>query len=151
MIRLDLLGRKAPALLLPADLTRIGRVVPHALRIKTKGEASLSFVGEKEMHRLNAQFMGKKCPTDVLSFPAAKDGKFREPGAPQYWGDLVVCIPYATREAKRRGIDPREEVVRLIVHGLLHLRGFDHRDEKEEFRMFSLQEKLVEQVIPPSV
>lgn len=147
MITLDLLGRKAPALLFPADLTRIGRVVPAALRIKSKGEASLGFLSEKEMQKLNTTYMGKKRPTDVLSFPAAKDGKFREPGAPEYWGDLVVCLPYASREAKRRGIDPREEVVRLIVHGLLHLRGFDHRNEKEEFRMFSLQERLVEQVI----
>jgi probable rRNA maturation factor len=147
MIRFDLLGRKAPALLFPADLMRIGRVVPAALRITSKGEASLGFVGEKEMQKLNAHYMGKKRPTDVLSFPAAKDGKFREPGAPEYWGDLVVCIPYATREAKRRGIHPREEVIRLIVHGLLHLRGFDHRDEKEEFRMFRLQERLVAKVI----
>lgn len=146
MINLDLLGRKAPALLFPADLTRIGRLVPAALRIKSKGEASLSFVSEKEMQKLNTAHMGKKRPTDVLSFPAAKDAKFREPGAPEYWGDLVVCIPYASREAKRRGIDPREEVIRLIVHGMLHLRGFDHRDEKEEFRMFSLQERLVEQI-----
>lgn len=144
MIRIDLLGRKAPAPLNETDLARIGRVVPKALRVAAKGEVSLSFVGEKEMHKLNAQYMGKKCPTDVLSFPAAPDAQFREPRAPRYWGDLVVCIPYAVREARRRGIDAREEVIRLIVHGLLHLRGYDHRNDKEETRMFSLQERLVE-------
>ncbi len=148
MIRFDLLGQKLPAVLPETDLKRIGRVVPEALRIKSKGEVSLGFVGEKEMQKLNTQYMGKKSPTDVLSFPAAKGAQFREPGAPQYWGDLVVCIPYASREAKRRGIDPGEEIVRLIVHGLLHLRGFDHRNEKEEFKMFSLQESLVDKVLP---
>ncbi|MCC6564105.1 rRNA maturation RNase YbeY [Candidatus Uhrbacteria bacterium] len=151
MIRFDLLGRNLPTVLHETDLKRIGRVVPMALRIKAKGEVSLGFVGEKEMQKLNTRYMGKKRPTDVLSFPAAKDAQFREPGAPQYWGDLVVCIPYASREAKRRGIDPREEVVRLIVHGLLHLRGFDHRNEKEEFEMFSLQERLIEKAIPQRV
>jgi len=148
MIRFDLLGRKLPAVLHGTDLTRIGRVVPTMLRVKTKGEVSLGFVAEKEMQKLNTRYMGKKKPTDVLSFPAAKDARFREPGAPQYWGDLVVCIPYASREAKRRGMDPREEFARLIIHGLLHLRGFDHRDDKEEFRMFSLQERLVKKIIP---
>lgn len=151
MIRFDLLGRKPPTVLHATDLTRIGRVVPTILRVKAKGEVSLGFVGEKEMQKLNTQHMGKKRPTDVLSFPAAKDARFREPGAPQYWGDLVVCIPYASREAKRRGIDVREEVVRLIIHGLLHLRGFDHRTEKEELRMFSLQECLVEKILPHHV
>lgn len=148
MIRFDLLGRKLPAAVSETDLARIGRVVPTVLRVKAKGEASLGFVGEKEMQKLNTRYMGKKRPTDVLSFPAAKDARFREPGAPPYWGDLVVCIPFASREAKRRGIDAREEVARLIVHGLLHLRGFDHRNEKEEFRMFSLQERLVEKILP---
>jgi probable rRNA maturation factor len=146
MIRFDLLGRKLPAVLHETDLKRIGRVVPTVLRVKAKGEVSLGFVGEKEMQKLNTHHMGKKRPTDVLSFPAAKEARFREPGAPQYWGDLVVCVPYASREAKRRGIDPREEIARLIIHGLLHLRGFDHRNDKEELRMFSLQERLVEKV-----
>lgn len=151
MIRFDLLGRKLPAVLHETDLTRIGRVVPTVLRVKAKGEVSLGFVGETEMRKLNTRHMGKKRPTDVLSFPAAKDARFREPGAPQYWGDLVVCIPYASREAKRRGMDIREEVARLIVHGLLHLRGFDHRNDKEEFRMFSLQERLIEKILPHRV
>lgn len=149
MIRFDLLGRKIPSIMSETDLVRIGRVVPKALRIGAKGEVSLSFIGEKAMHALNARYMAKTCPTDVLSFPAAKDAQFREPGAPRYWGDLVVCVPYAVREARRRGIDPREEVIRLIVHGLLHLRGFDHRTDKEELRMFRLQERLVETVLQP--
>jgi probable rRNA maturation factor len=113
---------------------------------KTCWVISIRFVTEGEMKKLNRQFRGKDRATDVLSFATeealAVEGE-REAG------DLVVCPAYAEREARRRAIRPREELVRLVVHGTLHLAGMDHATEPDEARMFRLQERVVEQVMDP--
>jgi probable rRNA maturation factor len=77
-------------------------------------------------------------PTDVLSFSSEDAG---------YLGDLAICVPYASREAKRRAIPVTEELVRLLVHGTLHLSGYDHATAKQEEVMFRLQERIVESII----
>ena len=62
-------------------------------------------------------------------------------------GDIVICPSYATREAKRRAISAREELLRLMIHGVLHLKGYDHATEDEEMVMFRLQEELLERIM----
>jgi probable rRNA maturation factor len=64
-----------------------------------------------------------------------------------FLGDIAVCVPYAKREAARRGMTLREELLRLIAHGVLHLSGFDHATAKEEEKMFGLQERVVDAII----
>lgn len=107
------------------------------------------FVSLAEMQRLNRIHRKKDRPTDVLSFAAEEGKPFPHPerDAERELGDLVVCAPYAVREARRRLIAPREELVRLIVHGVMHLAGWDHATQKEEDRMFALQERIVERVM----
>jgi len=61
-----------------------------------------------------------------------------------YLGDVVVCPVFAKKEADRRGIVFEEELIRLFIHGVLHLRGYEHDSEEEEFSMFEIQEKIVE-------
>lgn len=118
------------------------------LRI-SEGEIGLAFVSETEMKRLNRLYLGKNRPTDVLSFPSAEQEMpraVRRVSPRPYLGDVIVCPTYASRDARRRSIDPREELIRLLVHGILHVRGYDHCDEAQEARMFALQERAVESI-----
>jgi len=105
---------------------------------------SLSFVSETAMKRLNKEHMHKDRPTDVLAFPL--DAVFVPPKEARPLGDIVICPAYAEREAKRRAIPPREELARLLIHGILHLVGYDHDTPIKESRMFGLQERLLSSV-----
>lgn len=147
MIRFDLADRRLPATLSEADLKKTGRVMSKLLRVKRTVDIGLRFVPEREIQKLNRIFMGKNRPTDVLSFPASPDEGFRIPRSKTlYWGDIIVCPTFASREARRRSIRLKEELIRLLVHGILHLNGYDHCTEQEEMRMFALQERAVEKV-----
>ncbi len=82
-------------------------------------EAELSFVlcSDAHIQGLNQQWRGKAAPTDVLSFPQEDE---------DFLGDLVISVPTATRQAAERGTPLRDELRVLMVHGLLHLLGYDH-------------------------
>lgn len=83
------------------------------------------------MRSLNRRFRGKDASTDVLSFPAGEGGLL---------GDIVVSVPYAARQARQRGDRTGREIERLLVHGYLHLMGYDH--ETDDGQMDSLEAKL---------
>jgi probable rRNA maturation factor len=90
---------------------------------------TLVLIADEEMRDLNRLWRGKDAPTNVLSFPAdaARDRGFL--------GDIVLAFETAQREAKERGISLADHVSHLVVHGTLHLLGFDHADDKEATRM----------------
>lgn len=99
---------------------------------------------DPQIAELNGQYLGKSHPTNVISFPMqeGEDAEF----TPHMLGDIVVSIDTAYREAAENGLDPGEHFVRLIIHGLLHLLGYDHiHDKQEARRMEALTEKLLEQ------
>lgn len=111
-----------------------------------KFEVGVTLVTERAIKELNKQYRGKNVPTDVLSF-SSEEGERMSPVVlfePTDLGDLVICPSYAAKEAKRRGIEANEELVRLLVHGTLHLMGYDHADDSSEHRMFLIQERIVE-------
>lgn len=85
------------------------------------------------MAGLNRRWRGKDRPTDVLAFPA-------ESAAAGFLGDIVISIPYATRQARRRGESRVREVDRLLLHGYLHLLGYDH--ETDDGEMEALEARL---------
>lgn len=90
-------------------------------------ELSLSFVGLLEMSALHEQYLGEPGPTDVLSFPLGEDGLL---------GDVVVCPAFAAGNAA----DLESELRLLVVHGVLHLLGYDHEEEDERLVMWQKQE-----------
>lgn len=139
-----------PAALGASLLPRIASAC-RAVRGIPRGKAvvGLRFVSLAEMRRLNRIHRKKDRPTDVLSFSVEEGRRFPHPerSAERELGDLVICAPYAVREARRRLIAPKEELTRLIVHGVMHLVGWDHATQKEEDRMFALQEKIVERIL----
>ncbi|MFH1542656.1 MAG: rRNA maturation RNase YbeY [bacterium] len=87
---------------------------------KKEGEINLLFVDDKEIHRLNKQYRDKDKPTDVLSFEMNEDGVI---------GDIAISKETAERQAKEYGATLDEEIKRLVVHGTLHLLGYDHGEE----------------------
>lgn len=91
---------------------------------------SVSGAGIAAMARLNRRFRGMRGPTDVLSFEQA--GRRGGRRAPAFLGDLVVCVPITRRQARALGHGVRVEAAVLIVHGLLHLLGFDHERSRPE-------------------
>lgn len=93
-------------------------------------EVSVLFCGDRRMRSLNRRYRGKDRSTDVLAFPA--------PGP--LLGDIVVSVPYAAREARRRGEPAHREMDRLLLHGFLHLLGYDH--ETDEGEMDALEGRL---------
>ena len=114
--------------------------VPEALvrrlarRVLGRRSASVAFVTDAAMRRLNRRFLGHDYPTDVLAFPLGDGGLF---------GEVVVSAPYAAREARRRGIPVEEELLRYVVHGCLHLMGYDDHAPADRRRMWARQEKLL--------
>ncbi len=86
-------------------------------------ELSVSLVGDAEIHALNKQWRHKDKPTDVLSFAHAEAGM---PGPSHHLGDVVVSMDTAAVQAERIGHSLEDEVVRLLIHGVLHLVGYDH-------------------------
>jgi rRNA maturation RNase YbeY len=123
-------GRRAPAL--AGRLGRSARRLLRALRLPD-AELSLVLVSDREMRALNRRWRGRDRSTDVLSF-AQREGPG---GAPDgVLGDVVISVDTARRQAAERGSTLAREADRLLIHGLLHLLGYDHeRSEAEARRM----------------
>jgi probable rRNA maturation factor len=91
------------------------------------------------MKKLNQQFRGRDYATDVLSFEG--QGLSDDGGA--VLGELVLCMPVIKRQAKEHGLSLNEELGYMVLHGILHLLGFDHeRTRAEAARMFKVQDEI---------
>jgi rRNA maturation RNase YbeY len=97
------------------------------------------------MRRLNALYRGVDRSTDVLSFPLSDEGlnplRNRCGNGPLPLGDIIICVPKAQLQAKQYGIPFREETRRLLVHGLLHLVGYDHELNSYQKRKMEKKER----------
>lgn len=92
-------------------------------------DVTLRIVDEAEGRALNRRWRGKDSPTNVLSFPAARVPGLPDEAAPAFLGDVVVCAPVVAAEAARQGKAAEHHWAHLVIHGILHLRGFDHTSE----------------------
>jgi rRNA maturation RNase YbeY len=123
-------GCRAPTL--ARRLGRSARRLLAALR-RPDDELSVLLVSDREMRRLNRSWRGRDRPTDVLSFPQA-DGE--DPAPHGLLGDVVISVDTARRQAAEREVAVGHEADRLLVHGVLHLLGYDHETSaREERRM----------------
>ena len=106
--------------------------VLNLLKYEEETEVSIVFSDNKMIQELNLKYRNKDYPTDVLSFPAEMD---------HFLGDIVISL----EKAKEQGEDFKKEVEMLLVHGLLHLLGYDHETNEEDYeKMMSLQNELLE-------
>jgi len=98
---------------------------------KKDSSATIAFVSDKTIRQLNRQFRGVDKATDVLSFPAEDDGA--------NLGDIAISVDTAAVQAKENGLTFDEEVAQLILHGLLHLSGYDHETDNGEMNRLELR------------
>jgi len=136
-------GRRAPAL--AARVARSARRLLRALH-RERGELSVLLVSDGEMRRLNRRWRGRDRPTDVLAFAQAEGPG----GAPDgVLGDVVISIDTARRQAAERGETVGREADRLLVHGVLHLLGYDHERSTAEARRMQRRERALARLLPP--
>jgi probable rRNA maturation factor len=95
---------------------------------------SVAFVGERAIRILHAAWMGDDTPTDVLSFPTGAPPS-EELAAAYPAGEIIICVPVCSRAAGRRRIDLHDEIARMVIHGALHVLGYDHVTAKQARRM----------------
>jgi probable rRNA maturation factor len=126
-------------------LNRFWKRVRSELKLGRR-EATVCFVGEPEMTRLNRDFRRKRKSTDVLSFPFEANGTTasRHADARNYLGDIAIAPAVARRNAKRFGRTVDEELRVLMLHGALHLLGYDHEtdDGEMDVRETQLRQRL---------
>ena len=128
-------GRKYPT----ADLRKIAAAILTGLE-KSEAELSVALVGDREMRPLNAKYRKKNKTTDVLSFPADPS----MPSKAALLGDVIISVEQAKRQAKERKTSLKMEMVSLLIHGILHLSGYDHeRSQRQAKIMASLEQKLL--------
>ncbi len=118
------------------DVRSWAKKVLEQLGIK-RGELSVLLVDDDEIHALNLKYLGRDRPTNVMAFPM--DGP-----APGILGDVVISTETARREAQEAGIGTEEYIALLLIHGILHLLGYDHeRDAGEALRMQRKERELL--------
>ncbi len=110
----------------------------------TNGMLSITFVGKAAMSELNQRYLGHRGPTDVISFGLGRHG-----GRGPVVGDIYICAEIARANAKRQGVSAQEELLRLVVHGTLHVLGYDHPlgVTRTTSPMWRKQERIVARVI----
>ena len=116
------------------DLPRIRQAAAHvaqALGLEQQ-EIGVIFIGDRKMRRLNRQYRGKSGSTDVLSFG--------QTGIADYLGDVFISVETASVNAFRAGHSLRQETAILVLHGLLHLTGYDHETDQGEMK--ALERKM---------
>jgi probable rRNA maturation factor len=96
---------------------------------------AIQLMDNTEIQALNRQYRGVDAPTDVLSFPSDMPMSAED----YYWGDIAIAMPYATAQAARLGHDNQHTLMLLVVHGTLHLLGYDHDTPDNRAAMWEAQ------------
>lgn len=112
------------------------------LKLFKRSSLTVLITNNKEIQDLNKRFRKEKKPTDVLSFNLTKKEQLNK----KYLGDIVISFEYAKNEALKKNIPIIKELQMLLIHGHLHLLGYDHRFKKDAKIMFSLQNKLLREL-----
>jgi probable rRNA maturation factor len=128
-----------------AALVRLATFAMDQLRIHPLAELSILLVDEATMSAYHDKYLGEPGPTDVLSFPMDElrppaDGE--EP-AVGLLGDIVLCPEVAARQALEHQRSAGQEAEYLLIHGLLHLLGYDHANLEDQAEMFGLTDKII--------
>ncbi len=111
-----------------------------AARNIARAEISVALVDDAAIHALNRDHLGHDCPTDVIAFALWAAGD------PVVVGDIYIGVEQGVRQAAEAGVPAAEEIVRLAIHGALHVSGMDHPERAEDRAaspMYTLQEELV--------
>jgi probable rRNA maturation factor len=132
---------------LAIDPEALRRAAESVLEAEGRGDAHLSVtvVDDARMAELHEQYLNVAGPTDVLSFPLDDD----VPSPIPLLGEVVVSADTAAREATERGLPWERELLLYVIHGTLHLLGYDDHEEDERVRMHARQEELLDELSLP--
>lgn len=107
------------------------------------GDLTIVLADDRQLHELNLDYLGVDAPTDVLSFPASETDP--ETGS-IYLGDIAISVPRAAQQAEAAGHSVEAEAQLLVVHGTLHLLGYDHSTDEEKAVMWGEQARVLERL-----
>jgi probable rRNA maturation factor len=110
-----------------------------------RGEVNIVLVDDREIRRLNRRYRGKDKPTDVLSFSYLEDKGTPVDGTV---GDVYVSHETLARDARRLGVAVPDLALRLVVHGMLHIIGFDHESDADALRMERRERTVLKKLLP---
>ena len=130
----------------PAEIEAVVRAVLTAESVPEEADLSVVVTTDQEIRALNQQYRGIDAATDVLAFADdASDDRFVDaPDQSPYLGDVILSLPRAQVQADERGYDVWQEFKLLVVHGVLHLLGYDHATEGERETMWRRQDEILE-------
>ena len=126
------------------DYSYLNEVIEHTLEVEnvTNAVFSIIFIDDEQMHEMNKTYRGIDSTTDVLSFALEYNQTIELPI--RELGDIFISIPKMKEQAKEYGHSEKRELSFLVVHGLLHLLGYDHTiSEEEEKKQFGLQDEIL--------
>lgn len=152
MFRVELASRVKGVKISRRMLQDVAMLVFREEKVSPRGILSVGFLGEEEIRAVKREFFNQDIDTDVVAFPYGEDDRDK------VWGEILICIPVAQRQAAERKTKVEEEILFLFIHGLLHLLGYQDATEKERnamdtrstqfFYLFSewqLRKKLVQE------
>jgi len=130
-------------------------VAANALTAEKQSDAEMGILvtGQEKMRQIHKEYMGEDEPTDVLSFAMKEKGPADAPdfvfpsGDAVHLGEVIISYPQAEMQAVERGHSARKEVAILLIHGVLHLLGYDH-DQSEHQKKMQAREKAILKLIP---
>jgi probable rRNA maturation factor len=126
----------------PPSISDFQTWVDIALCDDKDAQVSIRVVNESESQSLNKTYRGKDKPTNVLSFPMQLPDDIDVP----MLGDLVICAPVVEQEAREQNKSPQAHWAHMVIHGMLHLQGYDHVDDQQAEQMESLEINLLQQL-----
>jgi probable rRNA maturation factor len=131
------------------NLKKIAKLMEQAarlLKIKAIFEVSILVVGDSKIRSLNKKYRFKDKVTDVLSFSQLEGPVMVDPSGQRNLGDIVVSWPQVKRQAVKYGFTAEKELAFLIIHGLLHLLGYDDKTQRQYDKMEKIQNKILASV-----
>ena len=132
---------------------RIAQTVLKAEGVAPPYEVSLVFTDSETVQQLNRDYRGVDEPTDVLAFymlpQKGADSSFAlPPDGVTRLGEVIISYPQAAEQAREQGHSPERELALLVIHGILHLLGYDHEEPEEESKMREREIELLERCLP---
>lgn len=129
-----------------AKINQVAEICFQEEQIPAEAEVDLLFVDNETIREMNREYRDKDMATDVLSFPMYEADEEIDDEEEILFGDIVISLERAQEQCQEYGHSLEREVMYLLVHGLLHLAGYDHMEEEDKKQMRAREEKLLAEI-----